>query len=302
MLGRKEIMMQRMMAVSVVVFLTIGSACLVGEAQQATPKGGTPSTEKAAGQRFTNPANGALALYEAARRGDEKNLLVILGPDAEEIIAWSENIDDRQQEQAEFAQKYEQMHRLVKEPDDTVALYVGAENWPFPIPLVQHDGGWYFDTDLGRQEIRYRRLGENEMEALEVCRTLVDAEHEYHEKMHRYTAKFISSDDSRDGLYWETANNAGKSPIGPYLALAGMSTPDSSHLQPFQGYYYRILPRGSDGFAILAFPAEYGWSGVMTFLVNQDGTAYEKDFGSQTDSSSARVMSTQPDSSWEQVE
>jgi len=194
------------------------------------------------------------------------------------------------------------MHRLVKEPDDTVALYVGAENWPLPIPLVHDEGGWYFDTELGRQEIRYRRIGGNEMQAVEVCRTLVNAEREYRERLDRYTEKFVSDGDSHNGLYWSSSDNYAKSPIGPYLALAGVTSSQSSRSQPFHGYYYRILLRGSAGLAILAFPAEYRSSGVMTFLVNQDGTAYEKDFGSQTNAASTDVTSNPPDTSWKLVE
>ena len=140
------------------------------------------------------------------------------------------------------------------------------------------------------------------MEAVEVCHTLVDAEREYHERLDRYTEKFVSGGDARDGLYWSSSDNNAKSPIGPYLALAGVTSSQSSRSQPFHGYYYRILLRGSDGFAILAFPAEYRSSGVMTFRVNQDGAAYEKDFGSQTDAASADVTSTQPDNSWKLVE
>jgi len=130
----------------------------------------------------------------------------------------------------------------------------------------------------------------------------VNAEREYRERLDRYTEKFVSDGDSHNGLYWSSSDNYGKSPIGPYLALAGVTSSQSSRSQPFHGYYYRILLRGSDGLAILAFPAEYRSSGVMTFLVNRDGTAYEKDFGSQTDAASTDVASTPPDSSWKLVE
>jgi hypothetical protein len=307
----KETTIQKMMAKSALVFVVTASACMTARAQHlTTPAAVAPSLEqsKAAspvdqpkGQRFSNPADAAAALYEAVRRADDKTLVVILGSAAGEIVAWSDDANERQQQQSQFVQKYEQMHRLVREPDDTVALYVGAENWPLPIPLVHDDGGWYFDTELGRQEIRYRRIGRNEMEALEVCRTLVDAEREYHDKLGRYTDKFVSDGNSRNGLYWSSPNNDAKSPIGPYLAQAGVASSQSARSQPFHGYYYRIFLRGSDGFAILAFPAEYGSSGVMTFLVGEDGSAHEKDFGSQTTAASAPA-STQTDSTWKVVE
>lgn len=270
-------------------------------AQQTSTATYTPA-EQPKGKAFPKPEAAAAALYAATKRNDEAELLVILGPDGKEVVQWTDDPAERQDPRAEFAQKYEQMHRLIKEPDNTVALYVGAENWPLPIPLVEYHGAWYFDADLGQQEIRYRRIGHNEMEALEVCHTLVDAEKEYRSIAHQYTANFTSSDDSHDGLYWKSAGNAAKSPIGPYLAHAGISGPDKTYSQPFHGYYYRILLQGSDTFAIIAFPADYRSSGVMTFLINQDGPAYEKDFGEQTASLARQVSSSHIDNSWKQVE
>jgi len=273
-------------------------------AQQPTQPqaSGVTPTEQPKGKSFVKPEDAAAALYAAARRDDEQALLVILGPDAKEIVEWSNDPSERQEQRTFFAQKYDQVHRLLREPDGTVALYVGAENWPLPIPLVEYKGAWYFDADLGRQEIRYRRIGRNEMEAIEVCQALVDAEKEYYASGHQYTAKFVSAENSHDGLYWKSADNSAKSPIGPYLAHAGVGATDSSHSQPYHGYYYRILMQGTDGFAVLAFPAEYRSSGVMTFLVSQDGTAFEKDLGSQTDTAAKGVASPSPDSSWKQVE
>ena len=294
---------KRAAAVSVIAVAAIAVASLAAAAQQAasTPEYYTP-TDKPEGKAFAKPEAAAAALYAAAKRDDEADLLVILGPGAKGTIHWSDNPAERQEHRAQFARKYEQMHRLVKEPDDTVALYVGAENWPLPIPLVEYKGAWYFDTALGRQEIRYRRIGRNEMESLEVCRTLLDAEKEYRGTAHQYTAKFTSSEGSRDGLYWKSADDATKSPIGPYLARAGVSGPTATGSQPFHGYYYRILLEGPDDLAVVAFPAEYRSSGVMTFLVSQDGKAYEKDLGEQTATLSNQVSSSHADNSWKQVQ
>ena len=272
------------------------------QAAQTATAGSASPTEQAKGKAFTRPEDGAAALYAAALRDDEKELLVILGPDEKEIVEWSPDPDERQEQRAFFARKYEQMHRLIKEPDNTVALYVGAENWPLPIPMVEYKGAWYFDADLGQQEIRYRRIGRNEMESIEVCRALVDAEKEYFASGHQYTAKFISAEGSHDGLYWKSADNSSKSPIGPYLAHAGVVGSDRAGTKPFHGYYYRVLLQGTDGFAILAFPAEYRSSGVMTFLVSPDGTAYEKNLGTETPTAAADITSSRPDSSWKQVE
>jgi hypothetical protein len=271
-----------------------------GTSQQTVPTSNASPTKQPKGKSFAKPADATAALYAAAKRDDEKELLVILGPDAKEIVEWSNDPDERREQRAMFAQKYEQMHRLIKEPDNTIALYVGAENWPLPIPLVKYHDAWYFDSDLGRQEIR--RIGRNEMEALEVCHTLVDAEKEYQAIAHQYTAKFISSDGAKDGLYWKSADDSTRSPIGPYLAHAGISESGAGNSMPFHGYYYHIVMHGSDSYAILAFPADYRSSGVMTFLIKPDGTAYEKDFGDQTATLSKPPASSDADTSWKKVE
>ncbi len=294
---------QEMKRSAMVAGMAVALMCATAGAQQGGVSSATYTpAEQPKGKAFHKPEEAAAALFAAAKRDDEGALLIILGPDAKEIVQWSDDSAERREHRADFTQKYEQMHRLVREPDSTVALYVGAENWPLPIPLVEYQGAWYFDADLGQQEIHYRRIGKNEMEALEVCRTLVDAEKEYRTTAHRYTAKFVSTGDSRDGLYWKSADDTTRSPIGPYLAHAGVGGGDTGQSQPFHGYYYRILLQGSDDFAVVAFPAEYRSSGVMTFLVNQGGKAYEKDLGEKTSAIAKQVSSTQVDSSWKQVE
>lgn len=287
-----------------VLLLAVATSCLMAQAQNATSTTSPPK-----GKSFAKPEDAAAALYAATRRNDEEQLLVILGPDAKEIVTWSDDADLRRQRREEFANKYQQMHRLVREPDNTVALYVGAENWPFPIPLVEYNRAWYFDADLGKQEIRYRRIGRNEMEALEVCHILVDAEKEYYSEQHVYTPKFVSDDGTRDGLYWKSADDGKKSPIGPYLARAGVGTNGADKLQPFHGYYYRILLTNASGsansqaqgFEILAFPAEYRSSGIMTFLVDQNGVSYEKDLGDQFATLAKDVAESHLDNSWKKV-
>ena len=277
------------------------SAAQQTKAPHAMAAGKVSPTEQPKGKSFAKPKDAAAALYAAALRDDDAEILAILGPDAKEIVHWSEDANERREHRAEFARKYEQMHRLTKEPDNTVALYVGAENWPLPIPIVEYKGAWYFDTDLGSQEIRYRRIGRNEMEALEVCRALLDAEKEYHANAHAYTAKFVSTSNAHDGLYWKSASDGGKSPIGPYLAHAGAESSGGS-AEPYHGYYYRILLQGSDGFAVVAYPAMYRSSGVMTFIMNSDGTAHEKDLGEQTTTAAKQISSSHPDDSWKKVE
>jgi Protein of unknown function (DUF2950) len=269
------------------------------------------------GKAFHSAENAATALYAAASNNDEAQILVILGPKAKEILHWDNDPKVREEHRAAFAQKYKQMHRLAMEPDNTVALYVGAENWPLPIPIVQYKGMWYFDSELGVKEVLFRRIGRNETEALEVCHALVDAEKDFYTSNHAYTVKFVSDSNSRDGLYWP--NSGSKSPIGPYLAHAGVSASEKANGEAYHGYYYRILslqgpgaPGGAKkyddggqmtgGFAILAYPAEYRESGVMTFIMDQNGEAYEKDLGATTADMTKEITSYNPDSTWKKAE
>jgi hypothetical protein len=289
-----------LLAILCVVVMGVTAAPVFAQ-QKTPPKDSSVVTEQPEGKAFRTPVAAASALYAAARRNDENELLLILGPGAKQLVSWTDDPNERAEERKIFADKYEQMHRLVKEPDDTVALYVGSENWPVPIPIVEYNAKWYFDTELGSQEVRYRQIGRNEMHALEVCNALVDAEKDYYSGQHKYTANFVSNSNSHDGLYWKTSANAQPSPIGPYLAHAGVA--ESSKTEPYYGYYYRIaLKPDNAGFAVVAFPAEYRSSGVMTFLVQQDGLAYEKDLGPKTDQSAKQITETSPGSSWTKVE
>jgi hypothetical protein len=292
----------------VVFSLAILLACLPVVAQQAsTAKNSSSLAEPPKGKAFRSPADAAATLYAAARRNDEAELMVIFGPGCKDIVRWGNDPKLREERRTEFADKYDQMHRLVKEPDDTVALYVGAENWPLPVPIVEYNGKWYFDTQAGRQELLYRRIGRNEMESLQVSNALVDAEKEYYSGAHNYTTLFVSSGDSHNALYWPTSGSEQKSPIGPYLAHAGLNGSSTDGLEPYHGYYYRILlTRNTAGngsaFAVLAFPAEYRSSGVMTFFVDENGNAYEKDLGPNTAEAAKQISSAATDSTWHKVE
>jgi hypothetical protein len=296
--------------VAIVCAVGLGLVSLPGAAQNKkdSEKNSSVVPRQPGGKAFRTPAAAAAALYAAARRNDENELLLILGPGAKELVAWTDDPSERAEERKIFADKYDQMHRLVKEPDDTVALYVGSENWPVPIPIVEYKGNWYFDTDLGKQEVFYRQIGRNEMQALEACLALIDAEKEYFAGEHKYTATFISNGNSHDGLYWNTSANQGKSPIGSYLAHAGVSESNSAGMEPYHGYYYKILldpnssGNGDSRFAVLAFPAEYRSSGVMSFLVQEDGIAYEKDLGPNGASVAKQMTPSSLDSTWNKVE
>jgi hypothetical protein len=273
-------------------------------------------------QTFSSAQQAAEALYTAARSHDENTLLDILGPDARDIVIWTDNSADRNSEDDLFAKKYEEMHRLVEEPDNETTLYVGAENWPLPIPLVERDGAWYFDCDLGRREILYRRIGENETNAVDVLHGLIDAENQYFansggpDGVQEYARHLNCSPGQRDGLYSAANGNDDKSnPIGPYLAQASY---DRSDRAPFHGYFFRVLtaqgPRAdggardyivngkmTGGFAFIAFPAAYRSSGVKTFVVNENGAIFEKDLGPKTTQLATATKTYNPDSTWTRI-
>ena len=271
---------------------------------------------------FPSAEQASSALATAAKNNDEKAMLGILGPDAKTIISSGDDVEDAHARET-FVEKYQQMHRLVGEPDGTTTLYIGAENWPTPIPLVSKGKSWYFDTDRGKKEILYRRIGENEVSTIRVCQELVAAEKEYYSTHHNeYAQKIMSAEGLRDGLYWKTDDSGFKSPIGPLVASAVAegyrTTGDGAPPSPYRGYYYHILTRqvtaqGAakdyvsngkmvSGFAFVAYPAEYKSSGVMTFIVNQDGIVYQKDLGKETALTGKTMKEYSPDSSWQKAE
>lgn len=263
------------------------------------------------------------ALFAALQKDDQSALLDILGPAASTIISSGDQAEDNSNRQ-QFVEKYKEMHRLVREPDGKTTLYIGAENWPTPIPIAHNGKGWYFDTIASRKEILYRRIGKNELETVAVCRELVEAQKEYHAEPHdgvkQYAPRFQSENGKRNGLYWKISDGEPESPVGPQLSLASgeQYANETTQLQPFHGYYYRILkgqgrraPGGAKtyivrgnmtaGFAFVAYPAEYRSSGVMTFIVNQDGVVYQKDLGPGTAVRARAMTRYSPDASWKKV-
>lgn len=280
----------------------------------------TRSIAQQQGQKtFSSPEDASNALVTAAQSNDEKVLLDILGPDGKRIVSSGDETEDNDA-RANFVQKYQEMHRLVKEPDGSTTLYIGAENWPTPIPLVNKGNSWYFDTEAGKKEILYRRIGENEISTIRVCQELVAAEKEYRSAQHNeYAAKIFSDEGQHNGLYWKVAAGEPQSPIGPLVASAvaeGYAPGrDSAPPTPYRGYYYHILVRQgasaaggaknyivngkmTEGFAFVAYPAEYRSSGVMTFIVGQDGVAYRKDLGKNTAVLAKAMKEYNLDSSW----
>jgi hypothetical protein len=275
------------------------------------------------GQRtFSSPEQASNALVAAMQSNDEKALQEFLGPDARQIISSGDEAEDAHA-RANFVQRYLEMHRLVNEPDGTTILYIGARNWPTPIPLVHHANVWYFDTEAGKSEILYRRIGRNEMSSIRVCRELAAAELEYHDAQHSEYAQAIFSDEGQhNGLYWKVAAGEPPSPIGPLVAHAvarGYDLGRGGAPTPYRGYYFHILtmqgknaPGGAKhyvvdgkmtaGFAFVAYPAEYRSSGVMTFIVGSDGVVYQKDLGKTTDAIAASMKQFDPDSTWRKAD
>lgn len=271
---------------------------------------------------FSSPQEASAALVAAAQNNDEKTMLEILGPDGKEIVSSGDPTEDAENH-GNFARKYQEMHRFVKEPDGSVMLYIGAENWPAPIPLAMKGNSWFFDTEAGKREILFRRVGRNELSAIMVCQELVAAQKEYYATQHNEYAQQIFSDEGRhNGLYWKAADGEPQSPIGPLVASAvaeGYNKGQAGPPTPYRGYLFHVLTRQgkkvsggaksyiasgkmTEGFAFIAYPAEYRSSGVMTFIVNQDGTVLQKDLGKKTESLGKAMQEYNADSSWRKAE
>jgi hypothetical protein len=283
----------------------------------------THSMAQQSGQKtFSSPEDASQALVTSAQGSDEKTMLNILGPEGKQIVSSGDDAEDASS-RAMFVEKYQEMHRLVKEPDGTTTLYIGAENWPTPIPLVKHGDSWYFDTEAGKKEILYRRIGQNEISSIRVCQELVASQKEYYSAQHNeYAEKIFSDEGQHNGLYWKAVDGASESPIGPLVAAAvaeDYSKSQGDAPTPYQGYYFHILTRQgkngpsgaksyivngkmTGGFAFVAYPAEYRSSGVMTFIVNQDGVVYEKDLGKKTDVVAKNMKEYNPNSSWQKAD
>ena len=286
------------------------------------------SFAKAAGEKtFASSGDAVLALYSAAKSHDTQTLTSIFGAHAEEIMHTGDAVAD-QSMLTSFLNRYEEMHRVVIEPDQTATLYIGAENWPFPIPIVKNDSGqWFFDTESGVKEILYRRVGTNENDAIEILYSLVDAEKEYASASRdgapagTYAQRFMSDEGKHNGLYWKASENEPPSPVGQLLADATAEgyTAKQGQNTPFHGYYFRLLTKQgsaasggaknyivngklSGGFAFVAYPAEYRNSGVMTFIVNKNGIVYEKDLGEKTQELASAMDTYNPDKTWDKAD
>lgn len=276
---------------------------------------------------FQTPEQAVDALVAALEAGDSNQLNLLFGPGSEELVSSGDAVADASGRQ-EFVAAYRAKHALVPAGDDRTELQVGEDDWPVPVPLVKRDDRWYFDGAEGADEIIYRRVGRNELGAIRVCRGFVDAQIEYASEGRDgnepglYAAFLISDEGRQNGLYWPTEEGEPESPAGPFVAAAageGYRRATSGEPTPYHGYYYRMLyaqgPNASggareyfeegrlvDGYALIAWPADYGVSGVKSFMVSQDGVVYEKDMGEETATAVTMIELFDPDASWSKVE
>jgi hypothetical protein len=273
---------------------------------------------------FKTPEEAASALVDAARTGDAKTILTVLGPDGEDIVWSGDPVADAETRQ-KFVAAYDAKHQIAMEGDSKAIMVIGQDDFPVPIPLVRKDGMWRFDTVAGSDEIILRRVGRNELEAIQASLAYVDAQNEYAERdrtgagMNTYAQRIVSQPGKKDGLYWPTSRGEEESPLGDLFAqTTRQGYRIGAGRTPYRGYYYKILTRQGPaavggafdyvvrgkmigGFALLASPAEYGNSGIMTFLVNHAGTVFQKDLGRNTAKIAERMTSFNPDKTWEKV-
>jgi hypothetical protein len=277
---------------------------------------------------FASPEETVNALVDAVKANDKKEMLAILGPGGKELISSGDEVADKTGRER-FLKAYDEMNKLEKVSDTKIILHIGKDAWSLPIPIVEKNNMWVFDTKAGKEEILNRRIGRNELNVIDVLHAYVDAQHEYATKdcigsgKVEFAQRFISTKGKHNGLYWETKEGEEESPLGPLVAQASKEGYASKEkgitFAPFHGYYYKILKgQGKNaqggaynyvvkgkmilGFALVAYPAEYGNSGIMTFIVNQEGIIYQKNLGKNTKSIAEAMKNFDPDPTWKKVE
>lgn len=299
-------------------------------AAQPNPTAAAQAAAKPVQVSFPTPDAAAAALAKAVRAEDVKALLSVVGPDASSWLFSGDNVADRADWQ-KFLAAYDQKHSILKNAYGQEVLIVGDDDWPFPAPLVKKGENWIFDADAGREEIIDRRVGRNELDTVQTLLAIVDAQRDYAADdmdgngVYDYARRFLSTKGKKDGLYWPVAEGEPPSPLGPLVADAAREgygakkrKAKRNEPRPYHGYVYRMLTaEGKDapdgaysylvdgkmfgGFAVVAYPAKYGVSGVMTFIVNHNGVVYQKDLGDDTASVASAMSSFNPNGSWTMV-
>jgi hypothetical protein len=274
-------------------------------------------------ERYATPDAAVDALVGSAKSGDEKAALVVLGPSGADVVSSGDKVSD-DDARARFISSYDAKHQIKTDRDNKATLIIGDNDYPFPIPLVRKAGKWSFDTQAGLMEILARRIGHNELDAIQTALAFVDAQDEYASKDRTgggvgvYAQHFVSQPGKKDGLYWPSEPGEEESPLGPLFGQASQEGYVGGHA-PYHGYYYKILTKQGPhatggavdyvvngkmigGYALVAYPDEYRNSGVMTFIVNHSGEVFQKDLGPGTASIAQRMTSFDPDSSWKKAE
>ena len=274
-------------------------------------------------KQFSSPQAAAQSLADALRSKDSGRLKQVLGPAGNDILSSGDPVADRA-DAARFLSLYDARHRIQPEQNGVNTLLVGDDEWPFPVPIRKSDRGYVFDTASGREEILNRRVGRNELSAEQVCLAIADAQREYVRRrpmggdLPEYARKVASDPGTRNGLYWPTAEGEEPSPLGPLVASATAEGYASSP-RPYHGYHYRLLTaqgphaeggatdylvngRLLGGFAVIAYPAQYGNSGIMTFMTNHDGIVYQRDLGPDTEKVAKRIVEFDPGPEWTRID
>ena len=304
--------------------ITAAALLLLGPTCLAPPGWAQERARKSSRQSFTSPELAIDALVSSIRTGATGGVLKVLGPEAQRIVSSGDPTAD-QAARERFLAAYDEGHQMTQEGDNRAVLIIGKDDFPFPIPLVREGSAWHFDAQAGEEEILNRRIGKNELHAIEVMRAYVDAQREYAEVDRdghgvQYARKLVSSDGKKDGLSWPAAEGEPESPFGPLVAQARAEgyAARSGRPEPYHGYLFKILTaQGKDaaggamdyvvagrmigGFGLVAAPAEYGNSGVMTLIVNHDGIVFQKDLGPETSRIAAEMTVFNPDSGWIKV-
>jgi hypothetical protein len=328
---RNNMISSKVIALTVLVFIAafFASASVGAEKKQAAAKESAQGTPAPGQKQFDTPKQAADAIIEVAKNLDVAAAKEILGPDGEDIVSSEDPVMDKNRATA-FANKAQEKTavEIDKKNRNYAVLVVGNDDFPLPIPIVKQKGKWFFDTKVGREEILNRRVGENELNAIEICRGFVDAQHEYamdrHDgsKVNQYAQRILSTPGKHDGLAWQAPDGTWEGPVGEEVAKAlqeGYSFQPGGNPKPYHGYYFKVLkgqgpaaPMGEmdfmvggamiGGFALAAAPAEYRVTGVMTFIVGPDGVVYEKDLGPDTLKTFQSMDKYNPDKTWKVTE
>ena len=325
----KNRMNPKLAALAAALSLALPAGAIAQQAAEAKAAKPAAAAPKAAAQKtFASPEEAAKALIEAVKAADAKALLAVVGPQSRSWLFSGDDVSDRD-EWKRFLAAYEEKHAIAKEGDAKAVLVVGKDDFPFGAPLVKRGGAWAFDAEAGREESINRRIGRNELDTIQAMLAIVDAQRDYVEKdadgngLTDYAARLVSTPGKKDGLFWPVKAGEPASPLGPLAAKAVAEgyggKGRTGKPEPFNGYFFRMLKgqgpaaaggkydyevngRMMGGFAVVAWPAKYGVSGVMSFVVNHDGVVFEKDLGPNTASAAQKMTRFDPDKTWKKAQ